>query len=183
MVFRVNPALLKTKIRTVPDWPVPPVRFRDITPILEDPTCYTYLVDWMRKLAEQYRVEVVAGIDARGFLFAGALAYQLQLPLVLIRKKGKLPSETFEESYTLEYGEAVVEMHADSIAGQRRVLLIDDLIATGGTLEASTRLLRRAGIESIHVASVIDLPELGGSVRMQPRVESLDCLCSFSESE
>lgn len=179
----MSPEQIKAKIRTVPDWPVAPVRFRDITTLLEDPECYSYLVDWMVDLARKHQVEVVAGIDARGFLFAGALAYQLRLPLALIRKKGKLPYRTFSEQYTLEYGEAAVEIHEDSVTGQKRALLIDDLVATGGTLEAACRLLRKSGIESIHVASVIDLPELGGSKRVQEQVESLDCLCAFTESE
>ena len=144
---------------------------------------FSYVVDWMADRARDYRAELVAGVDARGFLFAGAVAHSLGLPLVPIRKAGKLPYRTLSASYTLEYGTSTIEVHEDAVNGAKNALLIDDLVATGGTLVAATELLRKLGVETIHVVSVVDLPELGGSRRVAGKVDSLDFLVSFSEEE
>lgn len=153
---------LKALIRTIPNFPKPGVQFRDITTLLLDPHG---LAEAVRRMAEATRgpVDLVAGVEARGFLFAAALALPLNAGVLLIRKDGKLPGATIAEEYTLEYGEDRIAMHADACAPGRRVLLIDDLIATGGTARAAVRLLRRAGAEVVQAQFLVDLPDLGGA--------------------
>jgi adenine phosphoribosyltransferase len=158
---------LKRHIRTVPDWPAPGVQFRDITPLLQDPAVFRVLID---AFVERYRglgADVVAGLDARGFILGSVVAYQLGLGFVPIRKKGKLPFTTVEETYELEYGSATVELHTDAVKPGQRVLLVDDLIATGGTMMAGKKLLEKLGGEVIEGAAIVDLPELGGSQRLR----------------
>ena len=156
---------LRDHIRTVPDWPAPGVQFRDITPLLQNPRVFRVLIDQFvhRYMAPELRPDVVAGIDARGFILGSVIAYELNVGFVPIRKKGKLPYATVEESYELEYGSATVEIHTDAVQHGHRVLLIDDLIATGGTMMAGKRLLEKLGAEVIEGAAIVDLPELGGS--------------------
>ena len=158
-------AYLRDHIRTVPDWPAPGVQFRDITPLLQNPRVFRVLIDQFvhRYMAPELRPDVVAGIDARGFILGSVIAYELNVGFVPIRKKGKLPYATVEESYELEYGSATVEIHTDAVQHGHRVLLIDDLIATGGTMMAGKRLLEKLGAEVIEGAAIVDLPELGGS--------------------
>lgn len=174
---------LKSTIRSIPDWPIPGVNFRDITPVLESPEAFRFSVRWMCEQATRVGADLVAGVDARGFIFAGAVAHELGLPLVPVRKSGKLPYKTISASYQLEYGEATVEIHEDAVKARRCALLIDDLIATGGTLTAAARLLERAGADAVHVAALVDLPELGGSQRLRKVVHSLSALVSFTEAE
>ena len=131
----------------------------------------------------QLEVDVIAAIDARGFIIGGALSYQLHKPFALVRKKGKLPYRTVEESYTLEYGSATIEINADACEPGKRVLLVDDLIATGGTLLASEKLFRQIGALIVGVAAIIDLPELGGSEKLRAAGLPVHSLCAFSESE
>ncbi len=156
---------LRSHIRHVPDWAQPGVMFRDITPLLGDPQVFRVLVDQFvhRYLAPDMRPDLVAGIDARGFILGAVLAFELGVGFVPIRKKGKLPAATVSESYALEYGNATVEMHADAVRPGHRVLLVDDLIATGGTMLAGKRLLERLGAQVIEGAAIVDLAELGGS--------------------
>ena len=156
---------LRDHIRTVPDWPAPGVQFRDITPLLQNPRVFRVLIDQFvhRYMAPELRPDVVAGIDARGFILGSVIAYELNVGIVPIRKKGKLPYATVEERYELEYGSATVEIHTDAVRPGHRVLLIDDLIATGGTMMAGKRLLEKLGAEVIEGAAIVDLPELGGS--------------------
>ena len=156
---------LRDHIRTVPDWPAPGVQFRDITPLLQNPRVFRVLIDQFvhRYMAPELRPDVVAGIDARGFILGSVIAYELNVGFVPIRKKGKLPYATVEERYELEYGSATVEIHTDAVRPGHRVLLIDDLIATGGTMRAGKRLLEKLGAEVIEGAAIVDLPELGGS--------------------
>lgn len=160
---------LRDHIRTVPDWPVPGVQFRDITPLLQNPRVFRVLIDQFvhRYMAPGLRPDVVAGIDARGFILGAVIAYELGVGFVPIRKKGKLPFATVEESYELEYGSATVEIHTDAVRRGDRVLLIDDLIATGGTMMAGKRLLEKLGAEVIEGAAIVDLPELGGSAALR----------------
>lgn len=164
-----NAAYLKAHIRTVPDWPAPGVQFRDITPLLQDPRVFRVLIDVFvhRYMAPELRPTVVAGLDARGFIIGSVVAYELGLGFVPIRKKGKLPFTTVQETYELEYGSATVELHTDAVKPGDRVLLIDDLIATGGTMMAGARLLEKLGAEVIEGAAIVDLPELGGSQRLK----------------
>ena len=157
---------LKDTIRTIPDFPKPGILYRDITTLL---TNRRALGEAVLQLAAPYRdkaVDNVAGIEARGFTFGTAVAYELGAGFVPVRKKGKLPFDTYEQDYALEYGTDTIEIHADSIRPGERVLLIDDLIATGGTAEAAIKLLRKTGAEIIGAAFVVDLPDLGGLKRV-----------------
>ncbi|MEY4733344.1 MAG: Adenine phosphoribosyltransferase [Pseudomonadota bacterium] len=172
---------LKSHIRTVPDWPAPGVQFRDITPLLQDPRVFRVLIDAFvhRYMDPALRPDVVAGLDARGFILGSVVAYELGLGFVPIRKKGKLPFTTVEETYELEYGSATVELHTDAVKPGQRVLLIDDLIATGGTMMAGKKLLEKLGASVLEGAAIVDLPELGGSRRIQDSGLKLFTLVSF----
>ena len=172
---------LKSHIRTVPDWPAPGVQFRDITPLLQDPRVFRVLIDAFvhRYMDPSLRPDVVAGLDARGFILGSVVAYELGLGFVPIRKKGKLPFTTVEETYELEYGSATVELHTDAVKPGQRVLLIDDLIATGGTMMAGKKLLEKLGATVIEGAAIVDLPELGGSDRIRATGLKLFTLVSF----
>ena len=172
---------LKAHIRTVPDWPAPGVEFRDITPLLQDPRVFRVLIDAFvhRYMDPALRPDVVAGLDARGFILGSVVAYELGLGFVPIRKKGKLPFTTVEETYELEYGSATVELHTDAVRPGQRVLLIDDLIATGGTMMAGKKLLEKLGATVMEGAAIVDLPELGGSARIRASGLPLFTLVEF----
>ena len=172
-------SLFRDTIRTVPDWPAPGVQFRDITPLLNHPRVFRLLIDAFVHRYFEHRPDAVAGLDARGFIIGSVLAYELGVAFVPIRKKGKLPFETIEESYALEYGTATVEVHTDAVRPGARVLLIDDLIATGGTMMAGKRLLERLGATVIEGAAIVDLPELGGSAKLRADGLALFTLVSF----
>ena len=160
---------LRQHMRTVPDWPAPGVQFRDITPLLQNPKVFRVLIDAFvhRYMDPAMRPDVVAGLDARGFIMGAVVAYELNVGFVPIRKKGKLPFTTVEETYELEYGSATVELHTDAVKAGDRVLLIDDLLATGGTMMAGKRLLEKLGATVTEGAAIVDLPELGGSDRLR----------------
>ncbi len=172
---------LRSHIRTVPDWPAPGVQFRDITPLLQDPRVFRVLIDAFvhRYMDPALRPDVVAGLDARGFILGSVIAYELGLGFVPIRKKGKLPFTTVEETYELEYGSATVELHTDAVRPGQRVLLIDDLIATGGTMMAGKKLLEKLGATVMEGAAIVDLPELGGSARIKATGLPLFTLVEF----
>lgn len=172
---------LRSHIRTVPDWPAPGVQFRDITPLLQNPRVFRVLIDAFvhRYMDPALRPDVVAGLDARGFILGSVVAYELNVGFVPIRKKGKLPYTTVEETYELEYGSATVELHTDAVARGQRVLLIDDLIATGGTMMAGKRLLEKLGASVTEGAAIVDLPELGGSERLREAGLKLFTLVDF----
>ncbi len=172
-------AYIRNAIRSVPDWPSPGVTFRDITPILQDPRSFRVLVDLFVYRYMRHRLDLVAGIDARGFILGSVLAYELNLGFVPVRKKGKLPYQTLAEEYSLEYGNATVEMHTDAVKPGQRVLLIDDLIATGGTMVAAAKLLQRLGANVVEAAAIIDLPELGGSTTLKETGLPIYTVCSF----
>ena len=174
-------AYLKAHIRTVPDWPAPGVQFRDITPLLQDPRVFRVLIDAFvhRYMEPALRPGVVAGLDARGFIIGSVVAYELGLGFVPIRKKGKLPFTTVQQTYELEYGSATVELHTDAVRAGDRVLLIDDLIATGGTMLAGKKLLEQLGATVVEGAAIVDLPELGGSQRLRDAGLPLFTLVDF----
>ncbi|MEN9383299.1 MAG: hypothetical protein RL323_442 [Pseudomonadota bacterium] len=174
-------AYLRSHIRTVPDWPAPGVQFRDITPLLQHPQVFRVLIDAFvhRYMAPHLRPTVVAGLDARGFIIGSVVAYELGVGFVPIRKKGKLPFTTVEETYELEYGSATVELHTDAVEPGDRVLLLDDLIATGGTMMAGKRLLEKLGAQVLEGAAIVDLPELGGSERLRASGLPLFTLVDF----
>lgn len=173
---------LRSHIRTVPDWPAPGVQFRDITPLLQDAKVFRILIDAFvhRYMDPTMRPDVVAGLDARGFIVGAVVAYELNVGFVPIRKKGKLPFTTVEETYELEYGSATVEVHTDAVKAGERVLLIDDLIATGGTMMAGTKLLERQGAIVMEGAAIVDLPELGGSRKLRESGLPIFTLIDFS---
>jgi adenine phosphoribosyltransferase len=171
---------IRSHIRTVPDWPAAGVQFRDITPLLSNPRVFRVLIDQFVHRYFDTRPSAVAGLDARGFIIGSVLAYELNVGFVPIRKKGKLPFTTVQESYELEYGSAAVEMHTDAMRHGDRVVLIDDLIATGGTMMAGLRLLQRMGAQVIEGAAIVDLPELNGSQRLRAAGLPLFTLVDFS---
>ena len=172
---------LRDHIRTVPDWPAPGVKFRDITPLLQNAKVFRVLIDAFvhRYMDPAMRPDVVAGLDARGFILGAVVAYELNVGFVPIRKKGKLPFTTVEETYELEYGSATVELHTDAVKPGDRVLLIDDLIATGGTMMAGKKLLEKLGALVIEGAAIVDLPELGGSEKIRADGLALFTLIDF----
>ena len=166
-------------IRTVPDWPKPGVQFRDITPLFQMPEVWSEVIAHFAQHYHDKKLDAIAGMEARGFIFGAALAHAMNLPFIPIRKQGKLPYQTLSESYELEYGRAVVEIHIDACHPGDRVLLADDLIATGGTLLAGQKLLQRIGAEVIEAAVVIDLPELGGTDKCRSQGLSVYSLIAF----
>lgn len=173
---------IRNTIRSVPDWPKPGVTFRDITPVLQDPRTFRVLIDLFVYRYMRHRLDLVAGVDARGFILGAVVAYELNLGFVPVRKQGKLPFSTLAEQYTLEYGNAAVEMHTDAVRPGQRVLLIDDLVATGGTMVAAAKLLQRLGANVVEAAAIIDLPDLGGSQAVQATGLPLYTVCSFDEA-
>ncbi len=171
---------IKSHIRTVSNWPQPGIEFRDITPLLQDPKVFRVLIDVFVHRYMDAQLDFVAGMDARGFILGAVVAYELNLGFVPIRKKGKLPFTTVSEEYELEYGSAAVELHTDACKAGDRVLLIDDLIATGGTMMAGKKLLERLGAVVVEGAVIVDLPELGGSQLIENSGLPLFKLCAFS---
>lgn len=169
----------KSLIRTIPDYPKEGVMFRDITTLLQDPFGFRKAVDELVQPHACVRIDAVAGIEARGFIFGGAVAHQLSVGFVPVRKKDKLPGDTFGEDYELEYGTDRVEIHRDAIAPDAHILLVDDLIATGGTAEAAIKLIRQAGAEVVGCSFVIDLPDLGGRKLLEDMGLQVFTLCEF----
>ena len=153
-------------VRSIPDFPEPGIIFRDVTSVLQDPDGLKLAIDSMLKLLEGLDFDVIVGAESRGFIFGAPLAYQLHKPFVLVRKKGKLPCETIEKSYDLEYGSATIEMHRDSILPGQRVVVVDDLIATGGTIEATTALIEELGGEVVKLIFLMELAGLKGRERL-----------------
>lgn len=154
-------------IRTIPDFPHEGILFRDVTTLFSDPRGFRMAIDQLLHPYAGVRFDKVVGLEARGFILGGAVAHQLSAGFVPVRKKGKLPGKTIEQSYKLEYGEATVEVHDDAILPGEKVLLVDDLLATGGTAEAGISLIERLGGEVIGCAFVVDLPDLGGRKRLE----------------
>jgi len=158
---------LKSKIRTVPHWPMEGVMFRDITTLLQDPEAFRHACDELYKRYKDEKIDVVVGLEARGFIFGSVLAYKLGVSFVPIRKKGKLPHKTTSHTYQKEYGPDTIEIHTDSIKKGDKVLIVDDLIATGGTCSAATALIEKLGGEIVECAFVIDLPDLKGKEKLK----------------
>lgn len=176
-------AFLKPRIRTVRDWPKAGVNFRDVTTLFYDAEAFQLIVETIAPAGVHPGIDLVAAVDARGFLLGGAAAYKMRKPLSLVRKKGKLPFRTVSADYALEYGTATIEIHVDACRPGDRILLVDDLIATGGTLLAAAKLFRSLGGEVTGVAAIVDLPELGGSRRLREAGLAVQALCSFNETE
>ena len=167
-------------IRTIPDFPHKGIMFRDVTTLFADPRGFRMAVDQMLHPYAGRAIDKVVGLEARGFILGGAIAHQLSVGFVPIRKAGKLPGKVISQDYTLEYGEATVELHDDAIAAGEKVLIVDDLLATGGTAEAGIKLIERLGGEIVGCAFVIDLPDLGGRARLEAMGIEIEALCSYS---
>ncbi len=170
---------LRSHIRTIPDYPKPGIQFRDITTLLGSARAFRRAVDDLVNPWAGSKIDKVAGIEARGFILGGAVAHQVSAGFVPIRKKGKLPFETVRVAYSLEYGIDEMEMHKDAISQGERVVLVDDLIATGGTAEGAVKLLRNMGAEVLAACFVIDLPELGGAAKLRALGVPVRTLVSF----
>lgn len=162
-----TPENLAQAIRNIPDFPKPGIQFKDITPVLADPWLFAGCIDLLTASVVPGSIDAVVGIDARGFIFAAAAALKLQAGFVPIRKKGKLPHQTFEETYDLEYGSSTVAIHVDAVRPGSRVLLIDDLLATGGTAGAAAKLLQKVGAQIVEVSFFIELAFLNGRERLK----------------
>jgi adenine phosphoribosyltransferase len=160
---------VKAKVRSIPDFPIPGILFRDITPVLGDPELFQQTIDALTDYAESREAEAIAGIESRGFVFGVPVALALGLPFVPIRKKGKLPAECVAVEYALEYGTAEIEMHRDGVRSGQRVVIVDDLLATGGTAAAAAELIEKVGAEVAGVAFVIELAGLQGRAKLGGR--------------
>ncbi|WP_347262741.1 adenine phosphoribosyltransferase [Nitrobacter sp.] len=170
---------LKAAVRTIPDYPKPGVMFRDITTLLGDARAFRRAVDQLVHPWAGSKIDKVAGIEARGFILGGAVAHQVSAGFVPIRKKGKLPHQTVRMAYALEYGTDEMEMHVDAIAKGERVILVDDLIATGGTAEGAVKLLRQIGADVVAACFIIDLPDLGGAAKLRAMDVPVRTLMAF----
>jgi len=172
---------IKSRIRTVPHWPKKGVMFRDITTLIKDPVGLRLVVDDFAKryVGKSKDIDVVVGIESRGFILGGALAYALGKGFVPIRKKGKLPAETEKMEYSLEYGTDTIEIHKDAILKGQKVLLVDDLLATGGTALAAARLIEKLGGEILEIAFIVDLPDLKGGEKLKKAGYSYYAQCEF----
>ncbi|MFF1699166.1 adenine phosphoribosyltransferase [Streptomyces sp. NPDC058257] len=163
--------LLLSRIRDVPDYPEPGVMFKDITPLLADPEAFAALTEALADLAVRYGATKIVGLEARGFILGAPVALRAGLGFIPVRKAGKLPGATLSQSYDLEYGSAEIEVHAEDLAADDRVMVIDDVLATGGTAEASLRLIRRAGAQIAGVAVLMELGFLGGRAKLETALE------------
>ena len=170
---------IKSKIRTIENYPIDGVMFRDITTLLEDPEGLRDSIDQLVNRYKDLKIDKIVAIEARGFILGAPLAYLLNIGLVLIRKPGKLPFETINQEYKLEYGSDMVEIHIDAIKKGEKVLIVDDLIATGGTAEAAVRLIQKVQGEIVECCFIIDLPDLGGSEKLEKMGQKVFTLCEF----
>ena len=175
----MTPRTVKDYIRSIYDFPHEGIIFRDVTTLFADARGFRMAVDQILHAYAGEKIDKVVGLEARGFILGGAVAHQLSTGFVPIRKKGKLPGPVISEAYALEYGEAVMEIHDDALKQGERVLIVDDLLATGGTAEAGIKLCRRLGADVIGCAFVIDLPELGGRARLEAMGMPVHALCEF----
>jgi len=173
-------ATVSDYIRTIPDFPKPGIMFRDVTTLFAHPRGFRMAVDQMLHPYAGTRIDKVAGLEARGFILGGAIAHQLSVGFVPIRKAGKLPGKVISQKYTLEYGEAEVELHDDAITAGETILLVDDLLATGGTAEAGIKLIERLGGKVLSCAFIIDLPDLGGRAKLEGMGMDVQALCAFA---
>lgn len=170
---------VKDYIRTIADFPHEGILFRDVTTLFADARGFRMAIDQLLHPYAGMRIDKVVGLEARGFIIGGAIAHQLSVGFVPVRKKGKLPGAVISQAYTLEYGEAVMEIHDDALTAGERVLIVDDLLATGGTAEAGIRLVERLGAKVIGCAFIIDLPDLGGRRRLEALGMNTHVLCAF----
>ncbi|MBK5946662.1 adenine phosphoribosyltransferase [Rhodobacter veldkampii DSM 11550] len=170
---------VKDYIRTIADFPHEGIMFRDVTTLFADPRGFRMAIDQLLHPYAGARIDKVVGLEARGFILGGAIAHQLTVGFVPIRKKGKLPGATISQAYKLEYGEAVMEIHDDALKPGEKVLIVDDLLATGGTCEAGIKLVQRLGAEVVGCTFIVDLPELGGRRLLERQGVPVNVLCEF----
>ena len=170
---------VKDYIRTIIDFPHEGIMFRDVTTLFADPRGFRMCIDQMLHPYAGQPIDKVVGLEARGFILGGAIAHQLGTGFVPVRKKGKLPGTTISQDYKLEYGEAIVEIHDDAIEASERILVVDDLLATGGTAEAGIKLIERLGGDIVGCSFIVDLPELGGRKKLQSMNMDVQVLCEF----
>ena len=170
---------LKKYIRSIPDYPKKGILFRDITTLIKNPEAFKFTNDKIIEIAKKMQVDKVAAIESRGFVFASTVSYILNKPFILLRKKNKLPAETFSVDFTLEYGDATIEVHKDSISKDEKILVIDDLIATGGTAEAAAKLIKISGGSVAGFIFVINLFDLPGNKLLKDKGFKTDCLVEF----
>lgn len=170
---------IQSLIRTIPDYPKPGIQFRDITTLLQDPKGFARTIEQLKATVANYSIDTIAGIESRGFIIGSALAQAIGVGFIPIRKPGKLPGKTIAESYTLEYGTDQLEIHIDACQPGDKVLLVDDLIATGGTALAAIKLLHQLNADVLAAAFVVDLPDLGGTTRLQDMQIKTHYLCTF----
>ena len=169
----MNDLNLKEHIRGIPDFPIPGILFYDISTLLSNPKAWSFALDELEKILSEWNPEILAGIESRGFLLASALADRMDLPMTMIRKKGKLPGDVISYEYDLEYGTDIIEIQSDALAAGSKVVILDDLLATGGTLKASIELCEKVGANVIGSAVIIELEFLNGKENMQKTVKSL----------
>jgi len=170
---------IKSKIRTIQNYPIDGVMFRDITTLFKDPEGLREAINIFAERYKDMQIDKIAAIESRGFLIGAPLAYLLNVGLVLIRKPGKLPAETIKQDYKLEYGSDQIEIHIDAIKEGERVLIVDDLIATGGTVEAAVKLVQKMKGEVLECCFIIDLPDIGGSRKLESMGQNVFSLCEF----
>ena len=170
---------IKSKIRTIKNYPIDGVMFRDITTLFKDPDGLREAINIFAERYKDMKIDKIAAIESRGFLIGAPLAYLLNVGLVLIRKPGKLPAETIKQDYKLEYGSDQIEIHIDAIKEGERVLIVDDLIATGGTVEAAVKLVQKMKGEVLECCFIIDLPDIGGSRKLESMGQNVFSLCEF----
>ena len=170
---------IKSRVRTVPHYPKQGIMFRDITTVLKDSIGFRETIDQLASRYKDVNIDLIAGIESRGFIIGGPLAYALGVGFVPVRKKGKLPAETIGQDYQLEYGTDRIEIHIDAIPKGAKVLLVDDLIATGGTAEAAVILIEKMGGNIVECCFMIDLPDIGGKARLEKRGHKVFALCEF----
>lgn len=170
---------IQSLIRTIPDYPHKGIMFRDVTTLFSDADGMREVIKQLAGLYKNHEFDLIAGIDARGFIIGGALAIEMGKGFIPIRKKGKLPADVLSEEYDLEYGSAVIEIHTDALKAGQKILLLDDLLATGGTALAGINLIRRLGGIVEHAAFIVDLPELGGGKRLDAQGVKVSALCAF----
>ena len=170
---------LKQYIRTVPDFPEKGIMFRDVTTLFNNVEAFAEMINQFEDFWSDQHIDGIAGIDARGFVIGGALAYKMRLPFIALRKKGKLPYDTISQEYDLEYGKAALEIHKDAIEPGASVLIVDDLIATGGTAAAGIHLIRAIGAHVVGCGFIIDLPEIGGTAKLEMMDVTVRSLMAF----
>lgn len=158
--------LIKSSIKTIPDYPKPGIQFRDVTSLMQNGEAFAATIDAFFEKYKDAGITAIVGTEARGFIFGAPLAYKLGISFVPVRKPGKLPREVFSQAYQLEYGEDILELHTDALTSEDKVLMVDDLLATGGTIEATTKLIRKLGATVVDACFVVNLPDLGGEARL-----------------